>query len=123
VKTLLTLADVWRRGGAHALAARALAAALEREPSGPEALLAAFTLGKLELDVLGQPAQAALHFERVARAGATSALGEDALARLVEALLRADAREQARERAREYLRRFASGRWAAKMERVLNEAP
>jgi len=121
--TLLDLADVARRSKADAVAALALHEALRRVPNGPEALIAAFTLGKLEQDSLGRRAEASEHFAWVVKEGGESALVEDALARLVDISIASDAHALARERAQEYLRRFPHGRRRVAMEHAAKAVP
>jgi len=119
VATLLLLADVARRAHAYDDAAHALEEALRRKPHGAEAVIAAFTLGKLEQESLRQPALARGHFAFVVEEGEGSELAEDALARLVDVLRESGARAAAKERAREYLRRFPAGRRRASIEAFL----
>jgi transmembrane sensor len=76
----------------------------------PRASLAAFTLGRVLLDELGRPAEAAAAFERARGAG--GAMAEDALAREVEACSKAGNVERARELAALYMRTYPSGRRA-----------
>lgn len=82
-------------------------------PRDPHAPAAAFTVGRLLLESLGRPREAALAFAQ-ARALAqgkegSSAIAEDALAREVEALHAAGDSTAARQRAELYRQLFPSG--------------
>ena len=109
---LIAQADAARRRGdlhgAESLLERALASAPDRK----RAALAAFTLGKLEHDSLGNPGRAAAAFARAVSLGPPVAIAEDALARLVEAEGAAGQLEKARADAREYQKRYPNGRRA-----------
>jgi transmembrane sensor len=109
VDTLLLLADIARLSGHPEEAAAPLARIVARRPNDPRTPLAAFTLGRLELDTLGQPARAARSFKAALALGLSEPLVEDARARLVEALARAGDLEGARAAAAEYERRSPDG--------------
>jgi transmembrane sensor len=109
---LFALADVARLSGHPADAVAPLERIVEAYQGDGRASLAAFTLGRLHLDVLAQPALAASDFERALRLGAPSDLREDAHARLVEARARAGDDAGARAAAQDYLRLFPDGRHA-----------
>ncbi|OJH40880.1 hypothetical protein BON30_08125 [Cystobacter ferrugineus] len=119
IETLLALADVARQSG-HPLQAAELLEQASREHEGePWGGLAAFTLGRLELETLGRPSRAAEAFARVIKQGEPRGLQEDAHARLVQALSQAGAWEQAREAATRYEQLYPEGyrlqdvrRWA-----------
>jgi transmembrane sensor len=72
--------------------------------------LAAFTLGRVLLEELGQPNEAAAAFARAEALAPRGALAQDAIAREVEAWSRAGEVSRARARAEEYLRRYPEGR-------------
>jgi transmembrane sensor len=72
--------------------------------------LAAFTLGRVLLEELGQPTEAADAFAKTGELAPDGALAEDALAREVEAWSRAGDLARARARADEYVRRYPAGR-------------
>jgi transmembrane sensor len=119
VKDLLTVADVARLSGHPEDAVPALQRLIAEHSADPNAPIAAFTLGRVELDTLGHPAQAAEAFSRAIALGVPSGLLEDAYARLVEARSRANDRAGARQTADEYRARFPDGarakdvaRWA-----------
>jgi ferric-dicitrate binding protein FerR (iron transport regulator) len=95
----------------------AAAALLERavasHPDDPGVGLAAFALGRLYLESLGQPGRAAEVFRRIVDRGTPRALLEDAHTRLVEALLASGERHRAREAFDEYARKYPDGRRTA----------
>jgi transmembrane sensor len=90
--------------------------ALALHPGDRRVHLAAFTLGRLHLQ-LGQPRQAALDFARVEQLDRGRVLVEQALAREVEAWARAGDAARARDRAAVYLRRFPTGTYAERVRR------
>lgn len=110
VDALLLIADIARLSGHAEEAAAPLARIVTRRSKDPRASLAAFTLGRLELDSLGKPERAARSFEAALDLGLSEPLIEDARARLVEARARAGDRPGARAAAAEYERRFPNGR-------------
>jgi transmembrane sensor len=116
VTDLLALADVARLSGHPAEAVAPLDRILTRFADDPQAPLAAFTLGRLELDSLDRPRRAVVAFERALALGVPRSLNEDVRVRLVEAHLRAGDRAAAREVARGYLRDFPAGHHHAEME-------
>ncbi len=121
LERLMLLADVARAGGHAPLAAQLLERAVREEGSGAAAALAAFQLGTLRLEALGQPREAAEAFRRVVRIGQPRALVEDALARQVQALARAGEWEAARQAAADYEARFPEGRRLADVHRWAGE--
>lgn len=110
VDDLLALADVARLSGHPADAVTPLAHVVSDHAGDPRASLAAFTLGRLQLDSLRQPALAAAAFERAVALGLPQSLQEDAFARLVEARAKAGDASGARSAAEEYARRFPAGK-------------
>lgn len=105
---LLLAADTTRLSGHSREAVPYLQRLLLRHGQDPRAHLAAFTLGRVLLDELAQPAEAAEAFER-ARAP-RSPLAEDALARAIEAWARAGNAHRAHALALEYQRLYPQGR-------------
>jgi len=103
---LLAAADVARMSKHSAQAVGPLRRLLQNHSGDPRAPLAAFTLGRVLLDELGRPREAADAFARARR----GAMAEDALAREVEAWSRAGDSTTARARAEEYLKQYPSGR-------------
>ena len=114
---LLLLADVARLSHHPASAVAPLRRLIDQHGDDPRASLAAFTLGRLLLDDLGQPREAAQSFRRTQGLEADGPLAHDALAREVEAWSRAGDLTRARERAQEYIQRYPSGRRAAAVRR------
>lgn len=112
VDELFALADVARLSGHPRDAVQPLERIIEGYASHGRAAVAAFTLGRLHLEVLSDPHRARRAFERTIQLGAPPGLREDALARLVEAHARAGDRAAARASAAEYLRRHPEGRLA-----------
>jgi transmembrane sensor len=119
VDDLLALADVARLSGHPAEAVAPLARILSDFSHDPQAPLAAFALGRLELDALARPRAATAAFERALELGVPHSLRDDVSARLVEARERAGDGAAARAAASAYLREFPSGRHRAEMESVL----
>jgi transmembrane sensor len=120
IETLLVLADVARQSGHPQQATEVLGQAMREHSGDPRVGLAAFTLGRLELEALGNPSRAAEAFARVIALGEPRGLLEDAHARLVQAHARAGGWEQAREAAARYEQLYPDGyrlqdvrRWAA----------
>jgi transmembrane sensor len=107
---LLLAADVFRLT-AHPRAALApLRRVLEGHAADPRAPLAAFTLGRVLLDDLGEPREAAGAFRAAGDLDPDGSLAEDALAREVEAWSRVGEPSLARDRAQQYVRSFPEGR-------------
>lgn len=110
---LLLLADVARLSHHPADAVSPLNRLLSSHATDPRAPLAAFTLGRVLLDDLGRPREAADAFRRVQTLelqGPDGPLAQDALAREVEAWSRAGEPQRAKERAQEYVRHYPTGR-------------
>ena len=116
---LIAQADAARRRGDLRGAESLLESALAGAPDRKRAALAAFTLGKLELDGLGNASRAAAAFSRAVSLGPPDAIAEDALARLVEAEGAAGQIEKARADALEYQKRYPNGRRAYAVGRWL----
>jgi transmembrane sensor len=119
VADLLALADVARLSGHPAEAVAPLERILSDFAHDPQAPLAAFALGRLELDALARPHAAAAALERALELGVPRSLHEDVRARLVEAHERAGDGDAARAAAEAYLREFPSGRHRVEIETVL----
>lgn len=86
---LMQVADVARLSGHPKDAVAPLERVVTEHHGDPSAPQAAFTLGKVQLDALGQPAAAAAAFEKAIALGLPMALREDAFARRVEAYSKA----------------------------------
>jgi tetratricopeptide (TPR) repeat protein len=111
--------DRLRAEGRVAEAADLLEDALARDPDATAAGLAAFTLGRIALDQLGQHDRAARAFAKVIAAGSPSSLLEDAHARRVDALIRAGRRADAEAALAEYERSFPEARRIARLRERL----
>jgi transmembrane sensor len=121
VRELLIVADVARLSGHPDEAVPALRRILEDYPDDPRASLAAFTLGRIQLDALADAADAAESFARALVLHVPPGLEEDTRARLVEARARAGDMAGARRAAEEYRARFPEetlgrevSRWASR---------
>jgi transmembrane sensor len=88
IADLFALADVARLSGHPADAVVPLQRIIDGFASDPQAPLAAFALGRLELDDLGRPGPAAAAFKRALELGPPQSLRENARARLEEAQTR-----------------------------------
>lgn len=117
---LLAAADVARLSGHPEASLAPLQRVLTRFPQDPRASLAAFTRGRVLLDDLGNPREAAQAFLRAYALAPTSPLAPDALARAVEAQARAGDGEAARGTAERFLAAFPNSsrgeavrRWGA----------
>jgi transmembrane sensor len=119
VVDLLVLADVARLSGHPTEAVAPLERIVSDFAHDPQAPLAAFALGRLELDALDAPHPAAAALERALELGVPRSLREDVHARLIEAYDRGGDRAAARSAAQTYLREFPSGRHRAEMETVV----
>ncbi|HEX4513378.1 MAG TPA: hypothetical protein VH054_07575 [Polyangiaceae bacterium] len=78
--------------------------------SDPRAPLAAFTLGRVRLEQLGHPREAAEAFAKARSLAPNGPLVEDAMARQIEALSRAGDTSAAHALALEYLQSYPTGR-------------
>ena len=79
-------------------------------PADPRAPLAAFTLGRLQLDQLAQPRAAAAAFAQARALDPSGPLAEDALARQVIATALAGDKDEATRLATDYVALFPNGR-------------
>jgi transmembrane sensor len=122
VGDLFALADVARLSGHPTEAEAPLARIVSEFAHDPQAPLAAFALGRLDLDVLGHPHQAAAAFSRALTLGIPAGLREDVRGRLVEAYARAGETSSAREAADAYAREFPDGRYAKAIAAQLSRA-
>ena len=107
---LMDAADAARLSGHPQNAVQFLERVVRGHGKSPVAPLAAFTLGRVYLDKLGQPDKAAAAFERARKLAPTGSLAQDALAREVEALSKGGNAQRAYLRAQDYLRQYPSGR-------------
>jgi transmembrane sensor len=116
VAELLELADVARLSGHPRDAVAPLERILRDFERDPQAPLAAFALGRLQLDALAQPRRAAAALERALALGVPRSLDDDVRARLVEAHDRAGDHAAAQAAARAYLHHLPTGHHRAAME-------
>jgi transmembrane sensor len=116
-RDLLLASDVARLSGHPREARRWLEQLLARHPRDERAPLAAFTLGRVLLEELGWPKDAASAFARTRALQPDGPLAEDALAREVEAWSRAGETDRARAAAELYLQKYPRGQRAAGVRR------
>ncbi len=114
---LLALGEVAHRSRHYAEAAGLYERFVASHGDHSQAAMVAFTLGRLQLDQLASPADAARSFDRAQRLGVARYLREDLAARLVEARARAGDAAGARAASEAYLREFPEGRRAADVRR------
>ena len=114
---LLLAADSARLAGQPGRAVPFLRRLTDHFPADSRAGLAAFTLGRVLLDDLGQPRDAAQAFATAYAHGGP--LAEDALAREVEAWARANDRAAAKSTATRYLDAYPTGRHAALVRKLV----
>jgi len=107
---LMDAADAARLSGHPQSAVQYLGRVVRGHRKSPVSPLAAFTLGRVYLDELGQPDGAAEAFELARKLAPNGSLAQDALAREVEALSKGGNARKAYVRAREYLERYPNGR-------------
>jgi transmembrane sensor len=109
-EALLDAADAARFSNHPEEAAGYLRRALTRHRDSPVCALAAFTLGRVLLERLGQPAEAAEAFAQARERARDASLAEDALAREVEAWSKAGHANLAYDRAQRFLQRYPHSR-------------
>jgi transmembrane sensor len=107
---LMLAADAARFSNHPAQATHFLERMTREHPHDSVAPLAAFTLGRIYLSQLGQPAKAVDAFALSLRLAPSGSLAEDALAREVEAAELAGQQSRAHDLAEQYLQRYPSGR-------------
>ncbi len=117
---LFALADIARYSGHPASAVSPLEQIIAQHRSEPAAALAAFTLGKIELDSLNDPDKAAQAFAQAIQLGPPPGILESTYERLVEARSRAGDRAGARAAAAEYVRKFPQGQYRSEMDSWLS---
>jgi transmembrane sensor len=111
-------ASVARRAGDAAQAAAILKRFLASYSSDPRAGLAAFELGRLQMDSLGRPGEALGAFQRALRLSPGASFREDVLARIARAYARMG-QEKACFKAREtYEREYPDGVHQAGLRRA-----
>ncbi|MDF3069639.1 MAG: VgrG protein [Polyangiaceae bacterium] len=115
---LMLAADVARNSRHPAEAIRYLSRVADGFPGDKRAALAAFTLGRVLLEDLGQPARAADAFKRAQQLAPRGPLASDALAREVDAAHRAGQPDRARLLAARYLELYPSGPQAQRLRKL-----
>jgi transmembrane sensor len=110
VNDLLALADVARLSGHPAEAVMPLERILSEFTQDSQAPLAAFALGRLELDSLGRARAAVTAFRKALELGIPRSLREDTMARLVEAYARSGDANAAHRAATAYHDEYPNGR-------------
>lgn len=114
---LLHASEEARRKGHPEDAVASLQLLLERHPRDPRAAYAAFILGRVLLEELERPREAAAAFARVEVLDPKTPLLQDALAREVESWARAGDPDRVRQSAGAYLRRYPNGRRVEEVRR------
>jgi transmembrane sensor len=110
VEELLLAADTARLSGHPEAALPFLKRVIAQHANDSRAPLAAFTLGGVLMQQLGQPREAEAAYARARELSLNPSLSEDALARQVEAAYRAGDSSHARALAEAYLARYPKGR-------------
>jgi transmembrane sensor len=109
-EALMDAADAARLSGHSDAAVAYLRKVLGDHRAAPVAPLAAFTLGRVLLERLGQPSEAADAFAMARTLAPQGSLAQDALAREVEALSKAGHPQEAYQRAQQYVESYPEGR-------------
>jgi transmembrane sensor len=109
-EALMDAADAARLSGHPDASVTYLRRVLRNHRESPVAPLAAFTLGRVLLERLGQPSEAADAFATARSLAPEGSLAQDALAREVEAWSKAGHPHEAYERARLYVENYPRGR-------------
>ena len=118
VNALLNKVDEARLRNMPQKATTLLERILREHPDDPAVSLAALTLGKIRLDTLHRPREAALAFKQAATSKRLpTPLREQAYARCVEAFRRAGDVASAQKMSELYRRRFPNGKWIPWIER------
>jgi transmembrane sensor len=109
VDDLLELADVARLSGHPREAVAPLESVIEQHAADTRASLAAFTLGRVQMESLRAPMAAARAFEKAIALGVPGGLLEDAYAHLAESRSKAGDEAGAKAAYLEYVARFPRG--------------
>ena len=115
---LMMAADAARLSNHPAQAVPYLQRITKEHARDSRAPLAAFTLGRIYMNQLAQPAAAASAFALVRQLAPSGALVEDALAREAEAREQAGQHAAAERLVQEYLRQYPSGRRSEKLRQL-----
>jgi transmembrane sensor len=117
-KELLDQGNTARRAGDAGAAARAYEELLTKHPSDPRAGLAAFELGRLRMDRLGNLRGAASALRKAVALAPGAAFREDAMARLAQAYAAMGAGDSCRKAKEAYLSAYPTGVHVASVERL-----
>jgi transmembrane sensor len=115
---LMLAADVARLSRHPGEATRFLSRVTDQFPRDKQAPLAAFTLGRVLLEDLGQPGRAADAFHRAQQLAPKGPLASDALAREADAAQRAGQVDRAKQLAQRYLESYPTGPHAARLRKL-----
>jgi transmembrane sensor len=115
---LMLAADVARLSRHPGEATRFLSRVTDQFPRDKQAPLAAFTLGRVLLEDLGQPGRAADAFHRAQQLAPKGPLASDALAREADAAQRAGQVDRAKQLAQRYLESYPSGPHAQRLRKL-----
>jgi transmembrane sensor len=115
---LMLAADVARLSRHPGEATRFLSRVSDAFPRDSRAPLAAFTLGRVLLEDLGQPGRAADAFRRAQQLAPKGPLASDALAREADAAQRAGQAERARQLAARYVDLYPDGPQAQRLRKL-----
>lgn len=118
VRELMLAADVARLTGHPKEAVSYLETVISKNAGDPNAVLAAFTLGRIFERELGEPAKCADAFRAARQLGPSGSLAEDALAHEAECRESAGQHEKAKALAKDYVERHPDGRKISRMRRV-----
>jgi transmembrane sensor len=116
---MMELADVARLSGHPDEAVRVLAKIPGRFPDNRSAGIASFTRGRIEIDQLKHPIEAAAAFDEAIRLGLPSALFEDACVRLVESRHSAGDAKGAAAALDQYVAHFPQGKERDRLQQLL----
>lgn len=116
IEELTLLSDIARLSGHPREAVAPLQRIVNEHERDPRAAVSAFALGRIRLDSLGEPAAAARDFEHALVLGLPRALSDDAQARVVEALARANDGFAMRRAAQRYRAEFPQGKHLAAID-------
>ena len=102
-------------------AGKALNAVRQRFAGTTRARTAAYFLGKVSMDLEGNPAEASRWFEIYCREDPDGRLSEEALGWLIEARTKSSQKAAAKDAARRYLQKYPAGTFSDLAKSVLGE--
>jgi TolA-binding protein len=118
---LWKLSDTARMARKSVKASKALAAVRKRFAGSPRARTAAYFLGKVTMDLEGDPAGASRWFELYCREDPEGRLSEEALGWLIDARSKSGQKDAAKDAARRYLQKHPDGTFTDLARSVLGE--